>query len=43
MGGEELAHAQKVQREVSDALREALRGGNIILIPTMPGEPIPRT
>ena len=43
VGQEELAHAQKVQREVSDALREALRGGNIILIPTMPGGPIPRT
>eukprot|EP00891_Asterochloris_glomerata_P009032 jgi/Astpho2/9032/Aster-x1560 len=43
VGREELAHAQKVQREVSDALREALRGGNIIMIPTMPGGPIPRT
>ena len=43
VGQEELEHAQQVQREVSDALREALRGGNIILIPTMPGGPIPRT
>ena len=43
VGQEELAHAQEVQREVSDALREALRGGNIILIPTMPGGPIRRT
>ena len=34
---------KRCSQEVSDALREALRGGNIIMIPTMPGGPIPRT